>query len=283
MLVGGIEAGGTKMVCAVMDENGQIQNRITLPTLSAKETIPAMVQYFEQYPIEALGIASFGPICLDKKSEKYGMITRTPKEGWEDVNFVAPFQKLGIPIGFDTDVNGAILGEVCFGVAKNCESAIYVTIGTGIGVGVYVNGQLLHGKMHPEAGHILIVPNEKDSFEGNCPFHKNCFEGLASGPAIMKRYGKPAIELYDNSLVWEMESDYIAQAIMNYILCYSPQKVILWGGVMHNENLLAMVREKTIRKISGYVEFDKEDICYPLLGEDTGVIGAGQLGILALS
>lgn len=277
--LGGIEAGGTKMVCAVVDENGNVLDRVTFPTTTSEETIAKMVDYFRLQNIEALGIASFGPIDLCENSDTYGCILRTPKEGWENVNFIQPFQKLGVPIGIDTDVNGAVYGEVLYGAAKGCESAIYITIGTGIGVGVFVNGELLHGRLHPEAGHILLKASEMDiSNGGYCHFHKNCFEGLASGPAIEKRWGKPAIELYDKDEVWDLESDYIAQAIMNYILCYSPEKIILWGGVMHNEKLFDMVRSKTREYINGYVAFADSDIVAPLLGENTGVIGAAMLG-----
>lgn len=162
MLYGGIEAGGTKMVCAVMDDEGKIIDRVSFPTLGKDETLKNMVDYFKGFEIASLGIASFGPIDLNKSSDKYGYILRTPKEGWENVSFVEPFKELGVPIGIDTDVNGAILGEVVYGSAKGCESAIYITIGTGIGVGLYINGGLAHGLMHPEAGHILMTKHPED-------------------------------------------------------------------------------------------------------------------------
>ncbi len=278
MLYGGIEAGGTKMVCAVMDDEGKIIDRVSFPTLGKDETLKKMVDYFKGFEIASLGIASFGPIDLNKSSDKYGCILRTPKEGWENVCFVEPFKELGVPIGIDTDVNGAILGEVVYGSAKGCESAIYITIGTGIGVGLYINGGLAHGLMHPEAGHILMTKHPEDKYDGCCKFHKNCFEGLACGPSIQKRWGKPAVELYNESIVWEIESYYIAQAVADYCLCYSPEKVVLWGGVMHQDGLYDMIKEKVADILNGYIPLPKDYIIPPSLGEDTGVIGAALIG-----
>lgn len=293
MLLGGIEAGGTKMVMAVADEKGNVKKRESIPTMNPKETIEAMVRWFQNYQEEsgeslaALGIGCFGPVDLKKSSKTYGYITTTPKQGWGNTDFIGPFKKaLGIPVGFDTDVNAAILGEVRFGAAKDTDSAIYITIGTGVGVGVYVNGNLLHGMLHPEAGHILLRKQAADGYEGKCPFHKTCFEGLASGPAIAGRYGVPATELYDKEEVWELESDYIGQAIANYVMTYSPEKIILWGGVMHKEGLLQKVREKTLNYLNGYISspklFEEDYITSPALGDDPGIIGATQLGLDAL-
>ncbi|MBQ6814987.1 MAG: ROK family protein [Lachnospiraceae bacterium] len=284
MLLGGIEAGGTKMVCAVADEKGNIYNRITIPTTTPDETIGKMVDYFLGKDIEALGIGCFGPINLNKNSYTYGCITKTPKEGWSDVDMLTPFKKaLNVPVGFDTDVNAAILGEVRFGNAKDCDNAIYITIGTGIGVGVYINGGLLHGLLHPEAGHILIKPRGDDTYEGCCPFHKSCFEGLASGPSIEKRWGRPAYELYDNEQVWGLEAYYIAQAIADYIFTYSPEKIILWGGVMHNKKLYNLVYKKVSDFLGEYIEHNVVNyidtyIVKPGLGDNSGIIGATQLG-----
>ncbi len=195
---------------------------------------------------------------------------------------------LNVPVGFDTDVNGAVLGEVTWGAAKGADSAIYVTVGTGVGVGVYVNGGLLHGLVHPEGGHILLERHPDDSFKGKCPFHGNCMEGLASGPAIEERWGKKGIELTDRKEVWELEAYYIAQALMDYIVAYSPQKIILWGGVMHQEKLFPMVRKEVQRLLNGYVahsmilESIDDYIVPPALGEDPGIMGAIRLGLDAL-
>lgn len=288
MMIGGIEAGGTKMVCAVGTEDGTILNRVTFPTRQPEETFSNMIGYFKKWDIKALGIGCFGPIDLNRKSDTYGYITKTPKKGWENCNIVGTFEKaFGIPVGFDTDVNGAVLGEVTWGAARGLDNAVYITIGTGVGVGVYLNGALLHGLVHPEGGHILLAKEPQDSYEGCCPFHKNCMEGLASGSAIEGRWGKKAAELAGQEHVWELEAYYIAQAVTNYILVYSPQKIILWGGVMHQEKLFALVREKVRDLLNGYIPHDmveksiEEYIVPPALGEDPGIMGAIKLGILA--
>lgn len=282
MFFGGIEAGGTKMVCAVVDENGKIYDRISFPTTLPKDNIAAMVEYFREFPIKGLGIGSFGPLDLNPTSASFGAITRTPKAGWDFVNFVKPFkEKLGIPVGIDTDVNAAVYGEVCFGAAKGLECAIYITIGTGIGVGVFANGRLLHGLLHPEAGHISLIRHPEDTYVGCCRFHKGCFEGLASGPSLQARWGRPAVELYAQKKVWLIESYYIAQALTSYILCYAPQKIILWGGVMHKPELLDMVRKLVKSNINNYLDLPEDYIVTPELGENPGIIGASQLGYLA--
>ncbi len=289
MLIGGIEAGGTKMVCAVGDENGVIKDRTSFPTRQPEETFADMIAYYRNWDIQALGIGCFGPLDLNRQSRTYGYITKTPKPGWGNCDIVGAFKDaLGVPVGFDTDVNGAVLGEVTWGAAKGLDSAIYITIGTGVGVGVYVNGGLLHGLVHPEGGHILLIRHPKDTYEGKCPFHKNCVEGLAAGPSIEARWGKKAAELADRDEVWEMEAYYIAQAITDYILSYSPQKIILWGGVMHQEKLFGMVRKEVLNLLNGYVahemitEHIDQYIVPPALGENPGIMGAIKLGLDAL-
>lgn len=289
MLIGGIEAGGTKMVCAVGDENGVIKDRTSFPTRQPEETFADMIAYYKNWDIQALGIGCFGPVDLNRQSRTYGYITKTPKPGWGNCDIVGAFKDaLGVPVGFDTDVNGAVLGEVTWGAAKGLDSAIYITIGTGVGVGVYVNGGLLHGLVHPEGGHILLMKHPKDTYEGKCPFHKTCMEGLAAGPSIEARWGKKAAELADRDEVWELEAYYIAQAITDYILTYSPQKIILWGGVMHQEKLFGMVRKEVQRLLNGYVAHEMiteridEYIVPPALGEDPGIKGAIKLGLDAL-
>ena len=281
MRIGALEAGGTKMVCAVGDENGKLEKKVSFPTKTPEETMPVLLDFFEEHKVEAIGIGCFGPIDLNKSSATYGYITSTPKLAWANYNIVGAFEKkLGVPIGFDTDVNGAVLGEVCFGAAKGCDSAVYITIGTGVGVGVYVNGGLLHGLLHPEAGHVLVARAAGDPYAGKCPYHPNCLEGLAAGPAIMERWGRPAAELAEREEVWELESNYIAQAVTNYILTLSPQKVILGGGVMHQEQLFPLIRAKVAEMLNGYVrhnavlrEIDRY-IVPPMLGDEPGIKGA---------
>lgn len=289
-MLAGIEAGGTKMVCAVSDAELNLKGSAVFPTTTPQETIAEMINYFRKFDIDAVGIGSFGPIDLNPKSPTYGNITKTPKTGWSDFDFVGVFKKaFGVPVGFDTDVNAAILGEVYKGAAYGCNNAIYITIGTGVGVGVYCNGGLVHGLVHPEAGHILLNRHPEDSFEGSCPFHKNCVEGMASGPAIEKRWGKSPKLLIENDKVWELEAYYIAQAVASYILTYSPEKVILWGGVMHQDKLFDMVRSNVKEILNGYVHSEMVDskidqyIVKPALGEKPGITGALCLARIALN
>lgn len=289
-MLAGIEAGGTKMVCAVSDAELNLKGSAVFPTTTPQETIAEMINYFRKFDIDAVGIGSFGPIDLNPKSPTYGYITKTPKTGWSDFDFVGVFKKaFGVPVGFDTDVNAAILGEVYKGAAYGCNNAIYITIGTGVGVGVYCNGGLVHGLVHPEAGHILLNRHPEDSFEGSCPFHKNCVEGMASGSAIEKRWGKSPKLLIENDKVWELEAYYIAQAVASYILTYSPEKVILWGGVMHQDKLFDMVRSNVKEILNGYVHSEMVDskidqyIVKPALGEKPGITGALCLARIALN
>lgn len=289
MILGGLEAGGTKMVCAIGNEQGEIFKKISLPTETPEITMPKMIEFFQSEHIEALGVGCFGPIDLDKKSKTYGFITSTPKLAWANFNIIGAFQDaLHVPVGFDTDVNVACLGEVIWGASKDCEVALYITIGTGVGVGVYVNGKPLHGLVHPEGGHILLAKHPDDTYKGRCPYHANCIEGLAAGPAIEERWGKKAIELADRPEVWELEADYIAQALVNYIVTLSPNKIVLWGGVMHQEQLFSMIRENVVQKLNGYVHHKAilEDIEHyivpPALGDEPGIKGALYLGYLEL-
>lgn len=286
--LGALEAGGTKMICAIGNENGEIYEQISIPTTTPDETIPKLIDYFRDKEIDALGIACFGPVELDKESEKYGYITTTPKIVWRDCNILGKMQTaLDCPVGFDTDVNGSVLGEVTFGQAKGKKCVLYLTIGTGIGGGIYINGELLHGMMHPEAGHVLITKRETDSYVGKCPYHKNCLEGLAAGPAIEERWGKKAYELADYPQVWELEADYIAQALADYVMILSPEMIILGGGVMHQEQLLPMIREKLKNYIGGYIvtkelENMEHYVVSASLHDNQGIVGCLELGRRAL-
>lgn len=290
MIIGALEAGGTKMVCAIGDENGNIYKKINISTETPNITVPQLISFFQNEGIEALGIGCFGPINPDKNSKTYGYITSTPKLAWRNYNIVKAFyDALNIPIGFDTDVNAAALGEEAYGALKGCNVGLYLTIGTGIGIGVCINGNPLHGLMHPEAGHISIRRLVNDDYKGICPYHFDCFEGLASGPAIEGRWGKKAYELKNVSEVWEMEAHYIAQALANYILCYSPKRIILGGGVMHQKQLFPIIRTKVREYLNGYINaqliiVDNNDyIVPPALGEDSGIRGAIRLGCLAFN
>ncbi len=288
MRLGALEAGGTKMVCAIGDESGKIYEQVSIPTETPEITMPKLISYFEERKIEALGIGCFGPIDPDKKSETYGYITSTPKLAWADYNIVGTMEKsLMIPVGFDTDVNGSVLGEVTFGQAKGKKCVVYVTIGTGVGAGIYIEGKLLHGMLHPEAGHILLTQRQDDTYEGTCPYHKTCLEGLAAGPAIEARWGRKAVELKDDARVWDLEAYYIAQAIVNYILILSPQMIILGGGVMHQEQLFPKIRSYVKKMMNGYIKTkemaDLDHYIVPAsLHDDQGIMGALELGRRAL-
>ena len=283
--IGALEPGATKKVCAVGNENGELEKRAEFPTETPERTLPRLIDFFRYEGLDALGVGCFGPVDLNRNSQTYGYITNTPKPAWVNCDFAGSLRyALGVPVGFDTDVNGAVLGEVCFGAARGCESAVYITVGTGIGVGIYVNGGLLHGLMHPEAGHMFVARLPEDRYPGRCPYHKSCLEGLASGPAITERFGRPAAELAGRNEVWELESGYIAQAVANLILTLSPQKVILGGGVMHQKQLFPLVRKKTAGLLNGYLSCSAVDknmdeyIVPPALGDDAGIRGALMLG-----
>ncbi len=285
MLYGAIEAGGTKMVCAIGDEHGKIIEQTSIPTISPEETMPAIIDWFKDKEIAALGIAAFGPIDLDRSSETYGSFTTTPKLKWANYNIVKAMKDaLHIPIGFDTDVNGSLLGEITYGQAKGLTDAVYITIGTGVGGGVMSNGKLVHGMLHPELGHMKLVPHPDDTYKGHCPFHKNCLEGMAAGPAIEDRWGRKAIELKDDDRVWEMEAYYIAQALTNIILVMSPQMIILGGGVMHQQQLFPLIRKKTKEMLNDYIKTDEiADIDHYIvpasLNDDQGIMGCIKLAI----
>ena len=289
MFFGGIELGGTKMVCAIGDESGKIIDRTVIPTTEVEETLNNLLDFFTNKDISSLGIGSFGPIDLNRKSETYGYITTTPKPGWANVDVVGFFRKLNIPVGFDTDVNAACLGEVKYGAGKGLENVIYGTVGTGIGFGVYLNGQLIHGLMHPETGHMILNKHETDKeFIGPCPYHDSCLETLASGPSIEKRWHKKAYELYDNEEVWQLEAYYLGQALCNCIMCYSPEKIILGGGVMHKSDLIDLVRKETLKNLNGYIKKEEminnigEYIVLPELNDDSGILGSIELGKMEL-
>jgi len=283
MHIGALEAGGTKMVCAIGDELGNIFDKITIPTESPDITMPKMIEYFKNGHVDALGIGCFGPICLDKSDEHYGFITSTPKLAWRSYDIAGIMgTSLGVPVGFDTDVNAACLGEVTFGSAQGLSDVVYLTVGTGLGAGIYSGGRLLHGNLHPEAGHLILRRHPMDTYEGKCPYHKDCFEGLASGPALGERYGKSAAEITDPA-VWQMEAYYIAQALVTYILVLAPQKIILGGGVMHKSVLFPLIREAVTSMLGGYIVTrelkDMDNYIVPSsLDDEQGIKGCLVLG-----
>jgi fructokinase len=285
MIIGAIEAGGTKFVCGIGNEEGIITERVSIPTTTPDETMSKVVSFFKDKQIEALGIGSFGPVDLDMSSPTYGYITSTPKPHWSQFDLIGELKThFSVPIGFDTDVNAAALGESLWGSARGLDSCLYMTVGTGIGVGALVEGKLIHGLTHPEMGHILVRRHGKDTYSGRCPYHRDCLEGLAAGPAIEERWGKKGIELQDSPEVWEIEAYYLAQAIANYILILSPKKVIVGGGVMKQAQLFPLVREKVKDILGGYIQSEQilenmdEYIVPPGLGDNAGL--AGALGLV---
>ncbi len=289
MNFGGIELGGTKMVCAIGNESGNIIDRTVIPTTEVEETLGNILSYFADKDIVSLGIGSFGPIDLNEKSKTYGYITTTPKPGWGNTDIVGFFKQLNIPVGFDTDVNAACLGEVVYGAGKGLNNVIYGTVGTGIGFGVYLNGKLIHGLMHPETGHMIINKHDSDKdFFGPCPYHDSCLETLASGPSIEKRWHKKAYKLYEDERVWQLEAYYLGQALSNCIMCYSPERIILGGGVMHKHGLIETVREETLKNLNGYIrkaeiiDYIDEYIVLPELKDDSGIFGSIELGKMVL-
>lgn len=296
ILLGGIEAGGTKFVCAVGTGPGDIREETRFPTTTPEETIGKVIAFFQEQTqkygeLGAIGVASFGPLDPNPASPLFGHITTTPKPGWANTNLVGAIQHVfSVPVGFDTDVNGAALGEGRWGVAQGLDTFIYLTIGTGIGGGVMVNGRLLHGLIHPEMGHIVISHNrEADPYTGRCPFHHDCLEGLASGPAMADRWGQTADTLPFDHPAWELEAYYLAQALTNFIYTLSPQRIILGGGVMSQPSLFPLVRQKTQQLLNGYVQSPAilvdidQYIVPPGLGNQAGVLGAFALGQLAFA
>lgn len=280
---GGIEAGGTKFICAVGSDPDDLSAQLRIDTRSPEETLSDVLDFFRrQPPVRALGISCFGPVDLQPGSPTYGYITHTPKPGWGMTDVVGPLrQALGVPVGFDTDVNGAALGEHRWGAAQGLEDFIYLTVGTGIGGGAMLNGRLVHGLVHPEMGHLLLPHDrQRDPFDGVCPFHGDCFEGLATGPALQARWGQPAESLPPEHAAWPLEAEYISLALANYILSFSPQRQILGGGVMNQPQLWPLIRRRVPELLNGYVhasaieEHIDDYIVPPALGGRAGVLGA---------
>lgn len=285
-MLGAIEAGGTKFVCAVGDETGAIIAREQIPTTIPEETIPKVIEFFKQYPVKAIGIGSFGPVDVNRESPTYGFITSTPKPGWKDYPFVQSIKNaFAVPVGFNTDVNAAALGEATFGAAKGLDSCLYITVGTGIGAGALVQGQLLQGLSHPEMGHILVRRHPEDDYQGKCPYHSDCLEGLAAGPAIEARWGAKGVDLVDRNEVWEMEGYYLAQALMQYVLILSPKKIILGGGVMHQQQVFDSIYNYLKELLNDYVTLPELEnyIVSPGLGDNAGITGSLLLARQALN
>ncbi len=282
-MYGGIEAGGTKFVCAVGTGPDDVRSIARFPTRSPAETLAEAVAFFRAQPElpAAVGIGSFGPVDPCPGSPTYGYITGTPKAGWANTDVAGAVTRgLGVPTVFDTDVNAAALAEHRWGVAQDVNTILYLTVGTGIGGGALVHGRRLHGLMHPEMGHVLLPRAEGDAFEGICPYHGNCLEGLASGPALEARWNRPASELEEDHPAWETEAHYLGLAIVGFVLTLSPERVILGGGVMHQRQLFPRIREVVQSRLNGYIRraaITRDIARYivpPALGDRAGVLGS---------
>jgi fructokinase len=268
MIFGGIEAGGTKWVCALGSGPDDVVDSVVFPTGAPAETIARATEFLRSGgDLDAVGIGSFGPVDLGR-----GRITTTPKPGWRNTDVVSAFASaLGVPVGFDTDVNAAALGEHRWGAAAGLDTFVYITVGTGIGGGGMVGGRLLHGLVHPEFGHMRVPHDwERDPFPGICPYHGDCLEGLASGPAMRAR-PEPSLEL---------EAEYLALGVINVVSVLSPQRVIVGGGVMNEPGLLDLVGSRLQGLAARYV--DLPELVPPALGDRAGVLGALELARLAL-
>ena len=282
-LFGGIEAGGTKFVCGIGNGPDTLEVA-SFPTGEPAESLRQAITFFRDTAgrrLAALGIASFGPIDLERTSPTYGHITTTPKTAWRDVDIVGTLTgALGVPVAFETDVNAAALAEAKWGAARDVEDCVYMTVGTGIGGGVLVNRRPVHGLLHPEIGHLRIPQLREDPFSGSCAFHGNCLEGLASGPALTARWGCPPERLPDDHPAWEFEAHYLAIALVNLIFSVSPHRIILGGGVMQHHALLPLIRRKVVSLLNGYIakprlnEAIDSYIVPPQLGRHSGVLGA---------
>jgi fructokinase len=280
-----MEGGGTKFICAVGTGPDDILAEIRIPTTTPRETLAKAILFFKKQKVDALGLAPFGPLDLDPSSPSYGVITSTPKPGWGKTNILSVFQNvINIPIALDTDVNAAAFGEYYWTRPDAPSSLVYFTIGTGIGAGIVIQGKIIHGLTHPEAGHMRL-PHDRiqDPFPGICPFHGDCFEGLASGPALAARWGVPAGSLPDEHPGWQLEARYIALALANLIYTVSPMRIILGGGVMQRSHLFPIIREEVNRLLNNYPPlpgtFGWLDrlIVPPGLGTRSGILGSMAL------
>ncbi len=291
-LVGAVEIGGTKIICLVGSGPHDIRAEVRLPTRGPAESIADILAFFRDRtaalgPLARLGVASFGPVDLDPDSPRWGHITATPKAGWSDTDLAGVLaRELGLPVQFDTDVNGAALAEGRWGAARGLADYVYVTVGTGIGGGIVVDGHLVRGTLHPEIGH-MVVPHDReaDPYAGCCPFHGDCLEGLASGPAIAERWGAPGPELAPDHPAWALEAEYLSVLAANLLLLLTPERILFGGGVMEHAGLLDRVRRRTGAHLGGYLRPPalrgglERAISAPGLGQRVGPLGALALAL----
>jgi fructokinase len=292
-LFGGIEAGGTKFNCVIGTGPDDIHVEERIPTEDPATTLAATIAFFRDHiaagaTLHAVGIASFGPLELRPGHAQYGSITTTPKPGWSNTDLVGPVAAaLGVPVGLDTDVNGAALAEGLWGASRGCASHVYFTVGTGIGGGAIVNGAPVRGLPHPEMGHLIVPREPGDDYLGHCPFHGDCFEGMASGPAMEERWGQPADTLTGDDLTRAvaMEAGYIASGVRNAVYALAPERVVIGGGVSHLPGLFPAIRQRlatTLAAYPGCSEHGADDFVVPPgLGDRAGAAGALALAARA--
>lgn len=276
MYYGSIELGGTKIRSAIFDDDGNLKAEDRIKTSNPDENMKEVVEFFSEYKIKSIGIGAFGPIDVDKDSDTYGYVLSTPKKLWKNFNLLASLKEsLDIPMGLTTDVGASGLGEYHLGAAKDKANSLYLTIGTGIGGSYIQNGKLLEGFSHPEMGHIEISKDSDDSFEGVCDYHKSCFEGLCSGPAIEKRAGKKGEDLSISDPAIEISASYIAKALYTYTLVLRPHIIIIGGGVANKEGMIEKIREEFDKIKGDYLPIpsSEEYIVFPELGNEAGLIG----------
>jgi len=286
---GGIEGGGTKFNCAVGNRPENIIAGARFATTTPAETIGHVIEFFTPYvsQLQGIGLGSFGPFDADPSSATYGYITTTPKPHWGNTNILGMLrEKINLPIAVDMDVVVAGLGESQWGASKNDSHSLYLTIGTGIGGGYIVDGKPLRGLVSLEMGHIRLARDTGlDPFQGACPYHGDCFEGLAAGPAVEARFGQRGETLPDDHPFWDVEAGYIAQALVNYILSLAPQRIIIGGGVMQKDFMFPAVRKKVQELLNGYINHEMlltridEYIVPPALGVRSGVLGGIALAM----
>lgn len=284
---GGIEAGGTKFVCAISDEAFNIVKKVSIPTTTPEETLDQVFAFFDQFELQAIGIGSFGPIGIDPTKDSYGYVLATPKKNWSQYNFLGNMKEHypDLPFAWTTDVNAAAYGELKKGAALGKRSCLYLTVGTGIGGGVVIDDKVFVGISHPETGHIYVKRHPDDDYEGTCPYHKDCLEGLAAGPSLEARTGIKGQDLPEDHPVWDIQAYYIGQALMSYALTFAPEVMVLGGGVMNQDHLLLKIRQQFVNQMNGYMETPNSDEYIKRWGlpNKSGIIGCLMLAADALA
>ena len=286
-ILGTVELGGTKTLVGFGTSIHEMTGPRQLDTVDPETTLDAVCDYLVSADVAAVGIASFGPVELRRDHERYGYITNTPKPGWSATNVVGfVSERLAVPVGFDTDVNGAALGEWRWGATVGLKTSVYLTVGTGIGGGVIVDGRPLHGATHPEMGHAVVLVHSDDEYSGRCPFHGNCLEGMASGPAIADRFGRlpSEFDIAEREEALRLVSFYLAQGLRNIIYAVAPERIVIGGGVSHFAGFHEVVRKELVDHLAGYPgveEHERDDfVVAPALGDRSGLAGglvlAGQ-------